>query len=413
LNVQVVVDGSIQKFGPRLRVHVQAWNAADGSSLYSAKHDSEMTDLFGLQDQLAEGLARALGSKPATETAATPPTKNPLAYELLLRANERLSHLNRWETRTAIEMLESATELDPHFADAWARLAIACVVMGGTFEPGPHWIARAEKAARRALALDRHNPDAQCARGRILWTPARKFQNRPAIRALGEALKLAPGHPGALVWKCLVFLHVGLLEEAREGLHAAIAADPSDAFALTFLAQTAVYTGKFDEAREYFARALIFDPAGIWANLFAPSAPLYSRQWPQAEEKIRAAKRVSSDDPLLDAYEAMLYASRGEARKAEQAARRSLKGKSLFHTHHTWHCAAAAYATIGKLIEATGLLRKAARFGLPNYPAFRDDPFLTPLHAYPPFLRLMADLKREWSSYQREFGALSGDVSSR
>jgi hypothetical protein len=46
-----------------------------------------------------------------------------LAYELFLRAAERISRLNRWDTRTAIEMLENATELDPRFADAWARLA--------------------------------------------------------------------------------------------------------------------------------------------------------------------------------------------------------------------------------------------------------------------------------------------------
>ena len=74
------------------------------------------------------------------------------------------------------------------------------------------------------------------------------------------------------------------------------------------------------------------------------------------------------------------------------------------HTHHTWHFVAAAYTVMGKPAQAFALLRKASAFGLPNYPAFRDDPYFAPLHNYPPFLRLMADLKREWNSYQREFG---------
>jgi tetratricopeptide (TPR) repeat protein len=301
-------------------------------------------------------------------------------------------------------MLESATQMDPKFTDAWARLAGACVIMAGNFEPGPHWILKAEKAVRRAIALDRKNADAQWARGRILWTPAKKFQNRPALRALGEALLLNPGHQDALVWKCLVLLHVGLLDRAKEGLTAALKANPENMFAGTFLGQIEIYAGRYDEAQEHFARALAIDPGSLWTNYFAPTAPLYSKRFDRVEDKIRNAKRVVPDDPILTSYEAILWGSRGEKRKAEQAIGRAMKGKSLFHTHHTWHHVAAAYTLIDRPAPAVALLRRASAFGLPNYPAFRDDPFFTPLHNYAPFLRLMADLKREWSTYQREFG---------
>ncbi len=408
LNVQVIVGGSIQKHGSKLRVHVQAWNAADGSSLLSAKHDSDMTDLFGLQDKTAAEVCRALGANQEAEAPeaapAKKPTENAMAYELFLRANERVSRLNRWDTRTAIDMLESATQMDPKFTDAWARLAGACVIMAGNFEPGPHWILKADKAMRRAIALDRRNADAQWARGRILWTPAKKFQNRAALRALGEALSLNPGHQDALVWKCLVLSHVGLFEEAKEGLTAAMAANPENMFALTFLGQIDIYAGRYDEAQDHFARTLAIDPGSLWANYFAPTAPLYSKRFDRVEDKIRNARRVVPEDPILASYEAILWGSRNEKRKTEQAIGRAMKGKSLFHTHHTWHHVAAAYAIIGKPAQAVALLRRASAFGLPNYPAFRDDPFFAPLHNYAPFLRLMADLKREWSTYQREFG---------
>ena len=410
LNVQVIVGGSIQKHGSKLRVHVQAWNAADGSSLLSARHDSDMTDLFGLQDKTAAEVCRVLGTIQQAEAPgaglAKKPTENAMAYELFLRANERLSRLNRWDTRTAIDMFESAAQMDPKFTDAWARLAGACVIMAGNFEPGPHWILKADKAMRRALALDRKNADAQWARGRILWTPAKKFQNRPALRALGEALTLNPGHQDALVWKCLVLLHVGLFEEAKEGLTAAMAANPENMFALTFLGQIDIYAGRYDEAQDHYARTLAIDPGNLWANYFAPTAPLYSKKFDRVEDKIRNSRRVVPEDPILASYEAVLWGSRGEKRKTEQAIGRAMKGKSLFHTHHTWHHVAAAYTLIGKPAPAVALLRRASAFGLPNYPAFRDDPFFAPLHNYAPFLRLMADLKREWSTYQREFGRL-------
>lgn len=71
----------------------------------------------------------------------------------------------------------------------------------------------------------------------------------------------------------------------------------------------------------------------------------------------------------------------------------------------TLHNLAAAYATLEKPAQAISLLRKTSGIGLPNYPLFRDDPHFQALHNYPPFLRLMAGLKREWEGYRHEFGA--------
>ena len=407
MNVQIVVDGSIQKSGSRLRVHVQAWNAADGTTLLTGKYDSEMAALFELQDQVAAALTAALGLKPSASAGppAEPPTKNPRAYELFLRAVERLSRVNKWDTRTAIEMLEDATRLDPHFGEAWARLAEACVFMGATFDAAPRWYKKGELAMRRALAVDPTNAHAQCARGRVLWTPQRGYKNRPALHAFRESLRRSPGYHPALVWKYCIFLHVGLLEEAIEGLHTALATHPDDGFCLTFLGQAMNLQGKYEEAEQYFKRALTLDPASLWANVFSPMLALYGRNPEDAVELIKTAQSYFPGDTLLTSWEGLLWAKRGEPRKAEQFLKKALKvGKSVLHTHHTWHTAAAAYATIGKPNLAVHLLVKASRAGLPNYPVFRDDPHFKPLHKYPPFLRLLANLKKESTGYRREFG---------
>src|SRR4029453_15159216 len=136
LNVEIVVDGSIQKVEARLRVHVQARDVRDGSTLLSTRHDADASDLFGLQAALAESIGGALGLKPHPGTAGERPTDDAAAYELYLRSAERLSRFNRWDTRTAIDMLEDATRLDPRFADAWARLAQACASIHPSFPPG-------------------------------------------------------------------------------------------------------------------------------------------------------------------------------------------------------------------------------------------------------------------------------------
>jgi DNA-binding winged helix-turn-helix (wHTH) protein/Tfp pilus assembly protein PilF len=406
LKVRVIVDGSIQKFGPNLRVHVQAWKVADGSTLFSAKQDAEMVDLFGLQDRIADELVRALGSKAPRETAwhAVPPTKNPMAYELFLRAGERLSRSNPSDMRMAIEMLENGTKLDPDFADAWARLAIAYVQILTELGPNAHWVRRTERVIGRIKALDPGHAEAQVASGRFLWSPAKRFRNRLALRAFQSALQLKPGHQQARVWQSLVFLHVGLLEEAMEGAVAVLATNPDDSLALNTLGQVAFSRGEYDEAEAYYSRTLSVDPGGTWGNLWAPTAPLYGGPLDAAAEKIRAGSQVFPGEPMLAGCEALLWAKRGEHRKAESAIQRALRGRPLIHTHHIWHILAAAYAVLGKPRQAISLLQRAKDMGLPNYPLFRNDPHFQCLRNHPPFPRLMADLKSELESYKREFG---------
>ena len=58
LDVGVLVDGSIQKFGQRLRVSVQVWNVSDGSCRLSTKYDAAVSEIFELQDRIADRLAR-------------------------------------------------------------------------------------------------------------------------------------------------------------------------------------------------------------------------------------------------------------------------------------------------------------------------------------------------------------------
>jgi len=317
LNVQVVVDGSIQKFGQKLRVHVQAWNAADGATLLSAKHDSELSDLFGLQDRISDALARALGAKPAAEGPAEPPTNNPAAYQLFLRAVERIQRFNRWDTRTAIEMLESAIQLDARFADAWARLAEACLLMSISFDPDPKWIRQAERAVRRALTLDPTNVNALCARGRVLWAPAKGFQHRAAVRAFDQALRLNPSCHQASLWTGIVYCHVGLHQEAIEKGAVAVASNPDDPMTIWSLGHSKQLAGEFEEAKEYFARTLRLEPTHVWGNIFFPGVHLYSGRLDRAEEKIRIATQLVPKDPLVAGWEALLWAKRGETRKAE------------------------------------------------------------------------------------------------
>ena len=408
LKAQVVVEGSIQAVGAQLRVHLQVWNESKGTAVASLKEESEMTDLFRLQDRLADSLVRCLvdqsdGRGGPQHTSAT---RDPVAYRLYLRAVECLSRSDRWNTQRAIELLDRSVALDPQFVLALARLAGACSIMAVQWAPGAHWAERADEAVRRALLFAPSNADILCAHGRLLWTPTKSFQHRAALEAFREALIIDPQCQQALTWRGLVFFHVGLLEEAKASLKTALAISPDDAYTLVFLGQAELYLGNTGEAEEHFAHAVAVDPSDYFSHIFWPIVSLYGGQLERVEDRIRVARQVAPTDPILPSCEAILWALRGESERAERSIKRALRGKSRLHTHHIWHYVSAAYALLGKFDPAVEILTKASQTGFPCYPAFRNDPFLARLGEHPPFQRLLEDLKQQWAGYRAEFGSL-------
>ena len=157
LKVSAVVEGSVRKAGNRLRIAAQLIDVAGGHHLWSEVYDRSLDDVFEIQDEIARTIVTTIRPKLLPDSAAPlvkRSTESQEAYELYLRAVDRSSNFERWDTRTAIEMLKDATAIDPGYADAWARLALACTQMDFVFEPDRDWNERAEEAVHRAFELD-------------------------------------------------------------------------------------------------------------------------------------------------------------------------------------------------------------------------------------------------------------------
>ena len=405
LDVQVVVDGSVQRLGDQLRVQVRVQQAVDGAMLLTTKLDAPVSDLFGLQDRVAAAIGRALGATAVDDEPVEPPTRNARAYELYLRAMERISRPNQWDTRTAIEMLKNVTKMDPEFAAAWASLSNACLHMGNTFEPKPQWHRQAERAMEKALALDPENAEAHAARGRVLWSPPKGFQHRPALKAFGAALRLNPRSRQALTWRGLVLLHVGLHDAALDHLSEALASGPDDPLVIQFIAQVLWFEGRYGEAMEHHERSLSLDPVHLWSIIFSPGVALYQGDLERAERLIETGRQVVGPDALLTACEALLWAKRGELDRADTTLAHALKRQKTFlHEHHTLHTAVAVHALLGQPAEAMRQLRATAGTGFPNYLLFRDDPHLQSLREDAEYRALLEELRTDHEAYAREFG---------
>src|SRR6266496_3647184 len=131
LGVANIVEGSVQKAADQVRVNVQLINAQTDSHLWAETYDRKLTDIFGVESEIARRIAESLQAKLTgreEQALAAKPTNNPEAYDAYLRGlafQTRSSWHSDDAVRNAIDSYEQAVQLDPGFAPAWARLARA------------------------------------------------------------------------------------------------------------------------------------------------------------------------------------------------------------------------------------------------------------------------------------------------
>ena len=170
LGVANILEGSVQKAADQVRVNVQLINAQSDSHLWAETYDRKLTDIFGVESEIARGIAESLQAKLTgreEQALAVKPTNNPEAYEAYLRG---LAFEARSSTidllHKAIGFYEQAVQLDPNFVSAWARLSRADALL--YFGVADTTAARRD-AAKRALdtaqKLEPNSPETLLALG--------------------------------------------------------------------------------------------------------------------------------------------------------------------------------------------------------------------------------------------------------
>src|SRR5437764_8657944 len=159
LGVAHVLEGSVQRVGEQVRVNVQLIKADHDSHIWGETYDRKLTDIFGVESDVAKSIAQSLQAKLSgreEQAFAIQPTDNPNAYDAYLRglAVETESLISVYPLQKAISFYKRAVQLDPNFALAWARLSRMYSVLYSSFGDRT---GNAKGALERAQALQ---PDA-------------------------------------------------------------------------------------------------------------------------------------------------------------------------------------------------------------------------------------------------------------
>jgi TolB-like protein len=262
IGAEYVLDGTVrvQRRGggdDRMRVNATLVRTDDGSLAWSQTYDVSVADLLATQADIAEqtvdGLQIVLG-EPERELLAARPTENPEAYEQYLRGNALYGQCVQAvcpTAREAVQHYEHAVRLDPDFAQAWARLAMAW----RHFTVGVATSPRAWEAAAHAVALNPDLPDAHLANGSLYYTGPEQDLPR-AEAAFRRALELQPDYPEALRWLGIVLRRQGDMQEAAAMLQRHADLDPRHVGAHYDAGITFMRVWRYEEAERYLQRNL-------------------------------------------------------------------------------------------------------------------------------------------------------------
>jgi TolB-like protein len=286
LGVDHVLEGSVRRAGSRVRVTAQLIQASDGTHLSSKRYDSDMADIFALQDDIAADIA---GQFKLRLRAPKRPTANIAAFEAFLEGRFQMYKFTPEGLKRSLGLFERAVAIDPNYARAYTGIAEYHLSSIMDYLTWPQMVLpKAVEAAGKAHALDDQDAEAHAAMGEAVamlnydWPKAkrhfdraRQFAFQPHVRmryalcylipqgrlqeAEVEADAVLQHDPMLLVGhttKAIPLMLGRAYERAAECCLRALEIDARFPYGLYFLVQIRVCQGRFKEARALAAQLL-------------------------------------------------------------------------------------------------------------------------------------------------------------
>jgi len=287
LGVAHILEGSVQKVADQVRVNVQLVNARTDAHLWAETYDRKLTEVFGVESEIAKAIAESLQAKltgSEQRALAVKPTNNLEAYDAYLRGlafQSRSGNPNEL-FREAKGFYERAVQLDPTFATAWARLS-------------------------RMDAYFYFNRSDISTAGR----------GDEAKRSLENAQKLEPTSPETLLalgyYQYWVLLDYGAARTTFESVSKML---PGSSEALIALGLVTRRVGNWDQSVAYWEQALTLDPRNVELLDFASGTYAMLRQFPTALKLRDRALDITPNDPDLMVAKATIYQAQGNLQEA-------------------------------------------------------------------------------------------------
>jgi serine/threonine protein kinase/tetratricopeptide (TPR) repeat protein len=315
LRVGTILEGSVRSAGNRIRVTVQLIKIADESHLWSERYEREMTDIFAIQDDISQAIAKALKVKLATHRRST---ANVEAFQSYLKGLYWYQRYTPESLALAKESFERVLRQDPNCAPAYGGLAVYYYGLGALgIQRMTEMAPLAKSAAQSALAIDQTLSEAHSVLGLVVG--AVEFDWKAAERHFQAAMAVDPVPPLVRVRYALYFLTpLGRFEEAAGQYRRALDTDPLSMMVHYGLAFALYCQRRYDDAIEHAAAAVDLYP-DYWLVHFAMGLALSQKGCLQDSiGSLEATVRLSPSFTLAAGFLAGSYVQAGQPDRAEK-----------------------------------------------------------------------------------------------
>jgi len=381
-----ILEGSVQKVTDQVRVNVQLINALTDAHLWAETYDRKLTDIFGVESDIAKSVADALRAKltgsEQTEMSKRP-TENSEAYELYLKGRFFWNKRTGDDLKTAADYFQKAIEVDPQYAGVYAGLAQTYVVIPLFAAGSPRdYFPKAEAAAKRAIELDETSAEAHTALGLLLCFSEVNFSE--AEKEFKRAIAINPNYATAHHWygNCLL-LALGRFDEAISETQRAVELDPLSLIINADVGGTLTIARRYDQAIAQLQRTLALDERFGYAHWNLGEALYLKGDTAGAIAEYEKA-RALDDDPQILGLLGRAYADTGQKEKATELIR-ELEDRPK-HEFVRGYIIALIYIGLGDKTKAIDCLeREFLDHDNIDTAWIRVDPMLDPLRGDPRF----------------------------
>jgi TolB-like protein/Tfp pilus assembly protein PilF len=301
LNVDAVIEGSVQRWGNRVRVSARLIQVASDRHMWAESYERDLRDVLALQSELARTIASEIRIKVTPQEQArlanvqpVDPASHDAYVKGLYYFNDGRGHAatKRGEEsfQKSVEYLRQAVQIDPNYAMAYAQLARTYYWMAATGMQG-ELVAESTVAARKALELD---PTLAEAHGALAYVMFRfDWDWAGAEREFRRAIELNPGYVEAYHGYAFYLAVMGRFDEAIAEKDKALLLDP---FPLPQTIYTAYIYGcahQYDRAIEQLRTLLALDPKNRLGHYELGEFYIRKGMYDQAMEEIQAAQATA------------------------------------------------------------------------------------------------------------------------
>ena len=395
LNVENVLEGSIQVVGNNLRVTASLVKVKDGYQLWNATYDRRLEDVFAIQDEIAQAIVRAMKMRllgEQEERLVKRDTENMEAYKLYLEGLYYWNKRKGKDLNKAIELYNQAIEKDANYALAYVGLADSYSLLSLYGDARPKDIfPRAKAGATKALEINETLAEAH---NSLAYVYERYDWNWKAAEAeFKRALELNPNYATGHFWYGELLVYLGRFEEAIREIKRALELDPVSLIINGALGWAYNMARQTDQGLAQIHKTLEMDQNFAPAHWQIGFALLAKKNFREAIDEMKRARELSGDTAMQGASLGFAYSAAGMFKEAKEILD-ELKVRSQ-EKYVSAYGMARVYASMGDLDMAFEMANKAYEERDENLILMKIDPTLVPFHSDPRYQSLLKKMRLE------------------